>query len=122
MDAFDTGSAEISIHDMTWTGIRLTESAAARISELSHNHHFFYVDVKVSGCTGFAYDVRLIEQPAKDDLQFESFGTSFYVALKAMPMIDGTEIDFVREGLNHIFVYHNPNVKNQCGCGESFGV
>ncbi|NOH60939.1 iron-sulfur cluster assembly accessory protein [Vibrio sp. RE88] len=115
-------STEISIHDMEWKGVKLTESAASRISQLSQNGQFFYLSVKPSGCTGFAYDVTLIDQPEESDLRFESHDAVVYVSLKAMPMVDGTEIDLVRQGLNHSFIYNNPNVKNMCGCGESFGV
>jgi len=122
MDTLNVGSTDVSVQDMVWEGITLTKSAAARIIELSRNKHYFYLNIKVSGCTGFAYDIKLIEQPATDDLIFESNNATFYVALNAMPMIDGTEIDFVREGLNQSFTYRNPKVKHQCGCGESFGV
>ncbi|WP_070962961.1 iron-sulfur cluster assembly accessory protein [Vibrio sonorensis] len=116
------GSTEISVHDMEWKGVKLTEAAAARINQLTKGSQHFLIDVKPSGCTGFAYDVKLVETPDADALSYQSFDTTFYVALKAMPMVDGTEVDFVREGLNQSFVYHNPNVKNLCGCGESFGV
>ncbi|MGF1910768.1 iron-sulfur cluster assembly accessory protein [Vibrio kasasachensis] len=115
-------STEISIHDMEWKGIELSESAANRILQLSANGQSFHLSVRPSGCTGFAYEVALIEQALQTDLKLNSRGIEFYVALSAMPMLDGTEIDFVRQGLNSNFVYHNPNVKNMCGCGESFGV
>lgn len=58
----------------------------------------------------------------KDDLLFETDGARLYVPLQAMPFIDGTEVDFVREGLNQLFKFHNPKAQNECGCGESFGV
>ncbi len=115
-------STEISIHDMVWKGIHLSESAASRIAQLSSNEQLFHLSVRPSGCTGFAYEVKLIKQAEQSDLRFDSRDVAFYVALSAMPMLDGTEIDFVRQGLNSHFVYHNPNVKNMCGCGESFGV
>lgn len=122
MSVQSSESTEISIHDMEWKGIELSESAANRILQLSANGQFFHLSVRPSGCTGFAYEVALIEQAQQTDLKLNSRGIEFYVALSAMPMLDGTEIDFVRQGLNSNFVYHNPNVKNMCGCGESFGV
>ncbi|NOI80846.1 iron-sulfur cluster assembly accessory protein [Vibrio tubiashii] len=115
-------STQISIHDMEWQGVKLTENAAKRVALLTQDGHHFYLSVKPSGCTGFAYEVKLVEEISSEDLRFESHGTPFYVSLSAMPMLDGTELDFVRQGLNSTFVYNNPNVKNLCGCGESFGV
>ncbi|NOH97375.1 iron-sulfur cluster assembly accessory protein [Vibrio sp. 99-70-13A1] len=122
MSVQNSGSAEISIHEMEWQGIQLTESAVGRITQLSSNGQFFHLSVKPSGCTGFAYNVQLINEPKESDVKFHSRGVDFYIALSALPMIDGTEIDYVRQGLNSNLVYHNPNVKNMCGCGESFGV
>ncbi|MBY3790323.1 iron-sulfur cluster assembly accessory protein [Photobacterium carnosum] len=122
MSVRSSDSTEISIHNMEWKGIHLTESAASRITQLSSSGQCFHLSVRPSGCTGFAYEVKLIEKPETTDLTFYSCGVEFYVALSVMPMLDGTEIDFVRQGLNSNFVYHNPNVKNMCGCGESFGV
>tara|TARA_Y100001956_G_scaffold74210_1_gene81065 strand:- start:1076 stop:1444 length:369 start_codon:yes stop_codon:yes gene_type:complete len=115
-------SNQISIHDMEWQGVTLSESAAQRVAMLTQQGQFFHLSVKPSGCTGFAYKVQLIEQIGCDDLKFESHDIPFYVALSAMPMLDGTELDYVQQGLNSNFVYNNPNVKNLCGCGESFGV
>ncbi|QFT09542.1 iron-sulfur cluster assembly accessory protein [Vibrio sp. THAF190c] len=117
-----SGSNEISIHDMQWQGVTLSENAANRITQLAGEKQYFHLTVKSSGCTGFAYVVTLIEQPSEGDIKYESHNVVFYVALQAMPMVDGTEIDFVRQGLNSNFVYNNPKVKNLCGCGESFGV
>lgn len=117
-----SGSNEVSIHDMQWQGLTLSEKAAERVTQLAGENQHFHLTVKSSGCTGFAYVVTLIEAPSEDDFKYESHGVVFYVALKAMPMVDGTEVDFVRQGLNSNFVYNNPKVKNLCGCGESFGV
>jgi Fe-S cluster assembly protein SufA len=115
-------STQISIHDMEWQGVRLSESAAKRVAGLTKQGQYFHLSVHPSGCTGFAYEVTLVDTIAEDDLRFESHNTPFYVSLSAMPMLDGTELDFVRQGLNSHFAYNNPNVKNLCGCGESFGV
>ncbi len=124
-DAMSTRSTEaeqISLLDMEWQGVTLTGDAARRIRQLCSEGSCFHLSVRSSGCTGFAYQVQLIESPCDDDVRFLSHDVEFYVGLNAMPMIDGTEIDYVRQGLNSSFVYNNPNVKNMCGCGESFGV
>lgn len=117
-----SGSNEISIHDMQWQGVTLSATAAQRIVQLSGGKQHFHLTVKSSGCTGFAYVVTLIDAPSDNDIKYESHDIVFFVALKALPMVDGTEIDFVRQGLNSNFIYNNPKVKNLCGCGESFGV
>ncbi|WP_369677234.1 iron-sulfur cluster assembly accessory protein [Klebsiella pneumoniae] len=75
-----------------------------------------------SGCAGFGYVLEMIAEPAPDDLLFESDGAKLFAPLQAMPFIDGTELDYVREGLNEIFKFHNPKAQHECGCGESFGV
>ena len=73
-------------------------------------------------CAGFGYVLEMIAEPAPDDLLFESDGAKLFAPLQAMPFIDGTELDYVREGLNEIFKFHNPKAQHECGCGESFGV
>ncbi|WP_226620724.1 Fe-S cluster assembly scaffold SufA, partial [Klebsiella quasipneumoniae] len=78
--------------------------------------------IKTSGCAGFGYVLEMIAEPAPDDLLFESDGAKLFAPLQAMPFIDGTELDYVREGLNEIFKFHNPKAQHECGCGESFGV
>ena len=72
--------------------------------------------------SGLAYTLEFVDEPRSEDLIFEHFGVSILVDPKSMAYIDGTELDFVREGLNEGFKFNNPNVKNQCGCGESFNV
>ena len=66
--------------------------------------------------------LEMIAEPADDDLLFERDGAKLFAPLQAMPFIDGTELDYVREGLNEIFKFHNPKAQHECGCGESFGV
>ncbi|MBC7215776.1 MULTISPECIES: iron-sulfur cluster assembly protein IscA [Extensimonas] len=78
--------------------------------------------VKTSGCSGFAYALEFVDALNADDQCFESHGTTLIVDAKSLPMLAGTELDFVREGLNEGFKFHNPNAKAQCGCGESFAV
>ena len=77
---------------------------------------------KATGCSGFAYVVDLAQTIGDDDNVYESHGVKILVDAKTLPYVDGTTIDFGREGLNEGFRYDNPNVKSLCGCGESFGV
>ncbi|CCO47541.1 Protein sufA [Vibrio nigripulchritudo SOn1] len=116
------GTMEFSLEDAQWQGITLTPAAAKRILQLSTDGKAIHLSVKASGCTGYAYVLDQIEAPEEGDLSFESNGATIYVALSAMPFLDGTEVDYVREGLNQTFTYKNPNVKAECGCGESFGI
>jgi iron-sulfur cluster assembly protein len=78
--------------------------------------------VRTSGCSGMAYTLEFVDDSNPDDLLFESNGVTVVVDPKSLTFLDGTELDFVREGLNEGFKFHNPNVKNSCGCGESFNV
>lgn len=80
------------------------------------------VGIKTSGCSGLAYVFEFVDEPAADDTVFESFGVQVYVDPKSLVYLDGTEMDFVKEGLNEGFKFSNPNVKGECGCGESFTV
>ncbi len=78
--------------------------------------------VRTSGCSGMAYKLEFADAEDPEDLKFESNGVTVYVDPKSLVYLDGTELDFVKEGLNEGFKFNNPNVKNQCGCGESFNV
>ncbi len=78
--------------------------------------------VRTSGCSGMAYKLEFADAEDPEDLKFESKGVTVYVDPKSLVYLDGTELDFVKEGLNEGFKFNNPNVKNQCGCGESFNV
>jgi iron-sulfur cluster assembly protein len=80
------------------------------------------VAVKTSGCSGFAYALEFADEAVADDLRFESEGVQLLVSPLSLPMIDGTQLDWVREGLNEGFKFHNPNASATCGCGESFKV
>lgn len=104
--------------------IILSESAAERI------RHFLSkeggigmrVGVKKTGCSGFAYIVELTDAVRCGDEVFEDRGVKVVVDAGSLPYLDGTTIDFARDGLNEGFRYDNPNVKSLCGCGESFGI
>jgi iron-sulfur cluster assembly protein len=78
--------------------------------------------VKRTGCSGFAYVVDLADTVGTDDQTFQIDGVPVIVDTKSLPLIEGTVIDFQRQGLNASFVFHNPNATGECGCGESFTV
>ncbi len=78
--------------------------------------------IKTTGCSGMAYKLEYVDELAPDDVVFEEHGVKVLVDPKSLPFIDGTELDFVREGLNEGFKFNNPREKDRCGCGESFRV
>ncbi|WP_257281486.1 MULTISPECIES: iron-sulfur cluster assembly protein IscA [unclassified Endozoicomonas] len=80
------------------------------------------VAVRTSGCSGMAYVLEFVDETAIDELSFESKGVNIYSDQKSLVYLDGTELDFVREGLNEGFQFNNPNASSECGCGESFNV
>ena len=105
--------------------ITLTEKAASKVNENLQKRGKglgIRVGVKTTGCSGLAYKLEYVDIPENEDLMFVSFSTSVFVDPKSLPYLEGTEIDWVRNGLNEGFDFKNPNVKNECGCGESFTV
>ena len=78
--------------------------------------------VRTSGCSGMAYTLEFVDESDSTDKEFEKDGVYVYVDPKSMVYLDGTELDFVKEGLNEGLQFNNPNVSNECGCGESFNV
>lgn len=78
--------------------------------------------VKTSGCSGLAYAIEFADEALPEEQVFDSHGLKLLVDARSLPFLDGTELDFVREGLNEGFQFHNPNAKANCGCGESFAV
>ncbi len=76
--------------------------------------------VKTSGCSGMAYKLEFADAAEPEDHVFESHGVKVLIDPKSLPYLDGTELDYTKEGLNEGFKFNNPNVKDQCGCGESF--
>ncbi len=78
--------------------------------------------VRTSGCSGMAYKLEFADAIQSDDIEFESHGVKVLIDPKSLPYLDGTELDYTREGLNEGFKFNNPNVKDACGCGESFNV
>ncbi len=105
--------------------ISLTESAADRVREYLERRGTgvgLRLGVKKTGCSGFAYVINYAEDVRQDDVVFEDRAVKIVVDKSSLPLIDGTEVDFVRQGLNEAFKFRNPNVKGECGCGESFNV
>lgn len=105
--------------------ITLTESAAERVKAFLDNRGKgigLRLGIKTSGCSGMAYVIEFIDELSEGDEVFESQGVKIIVDAKSLLYIDGTELDYAKEGLNEGFQFNNPNVKDQCGCGESFTV
>lgn len=105
--------------------VTITERAAKHVSTfLSKRGKGVGVrlGVRTSGCSGMAYKLEFVDSVDADDVVFEGHGVKVVVDPKSLPYIDGTELDFAREGLNEGFKFNNPNVKNECGCGESFNI
>ena len=105
--------------------ISLTSAAADRVrSFLGRRGHGvgLRLSVKKTGCSGFAYVVNYADEIGGDDVVFEDQGVKVIVDRASLGFIDGTEVDFVKQGLNEAFRFRNPNVKGECGCGESFTV
>lgn len=78
--------------------------------------------VRTTGCSGLAYVLEFVDEAAPEDQVFENFGVNIIIDPKSLVYLDGTELDFVKEGLNEGFKFNNPNVRGECGCGESFNV
>jgi iron-sulfur cluster assembly protein len=105
--------------------ITLTPSAAERVrNHLAARGHGLglRLGVRKTGCSGYAYVVNFAEEIGAADRVFDSEGVKVVVDADSLALIDGTEVDFVRQGLNEAFRFRNPNVKGECGCGESFAV
>ena len=105
--------------------VTLTERAATHISNFITKRGKgvgLRLGVRTSGCSGMAYTLEFADEIAGDDSQFDSHGVKVLIDPKSLAYLDGTELDYVREGLNEGFKFNNPNIKSQCGCGESFGV
>ncbi|QLK88341.1 iron-sulfur cluster assembly protein IscA [Arsenophonus endosymbiont of Aphis craccivora] len=105
--------------------ISLTEKAAERILTFLHNRgkgEGLSVGFRTSGCSGMAYVLEFVDIINEDDTVFEDKGVKVIVDGKSIVYLNGTELYFVKEGLNEGFKFNNPNSKNECGCGESFNV
>jgi iron-sulfur cluster assembly protein len=105
--------------------ITLTEPAADRVRSFLANRGKgvgVRLGVKTSGCSGMAYVLEFVDDLDDNDLVFEDRGVKVIVDRKSLVYLDGTELDYGKEGLNEGFKFNNPNVKGECGCGESFTV
>ena len=106
-------------------GVSLTQAAADHINRHLQNRGSglgIRVGVRTTGCSGMAYVLEFVDELAPEDEVFEGHGVKIIVDPKSMSYLEGTELDFVKEGLNEGFQFNNPNVAAECGCGESFTV
>lgn len=105
--------------------ISLTEPAATRVKTHLKSRGAgigLRIGVKKTGCNGFAYVVNYADEINDADRVFEDRGVTVVVDETSLALIDGTEVDFVKEGLNEAFQFRNPNISGECGCGESFSI
>ncbi|MBS9783401.1 MAG: iron-sulfur cluster assembly protein IscA [Pasteurella sp.] len=106
-------------------GITLTETAANRVKLFLDKRGKgigLRLGIKTSGCSGLAYVLEFVDELNEEDQVFEQHGIKIIVDPKSLIHLEGTQLDYVKEGLNEGFKYTNPNVKDECGCGESFYV
>jgi len=105
--------------------ITLTDRAADRVRNYLAQRGAgigLRLGIKKTGCSGFAYVVNYADEIADDDVVFEADDVKVVVDRQSLDVIDGTEVDYVREGLNEAFRFRNPNATGECGCGESFSI
>jgi len=105
--------------------ITLTEAAATRVKQFLDNRGQgmgLRLGVKTTGCSGMAYVIEYADALEEGDVVFEDHGIKVIVNPRSLVYLDGTELDYAKEGLNEGFKFNNPNVKDMCGCGESFNV
>jgi iron-sulfur cluster assembly protein len=105
--------------------VSLTEAAARHVTRyLTKRGRGVGVrlGVRTTGCSGLAYQLEYVDELSPEDIVFEGRGVKVLIDPKSLAYIDGTELDFVREGLNEGFRFNNPNERDKCGCGESFRV
>jgi iron-sulfur cluster assembly protein len=105
--------------------ITMSDSAAQRVRAFLDNRGKglgLRLGVRTSGCSGMAYVLEFVDDINGDDIVFEDKGVKVIIDGKSLVYLDGTELDFVKEGLNEGFKFNNPNVSGECGCGESFNV
>jgi iron-sulfur cluster assembly protein len=105
--------------------ITLTAAAASRAKQFLNNRGKgmgLRLGVKTTGCSGMAYVIEYADAIEEGDVVFEDHGVKVIINPKSLVYLDGTELDYAKEGLNEGFRFNNPNVKDTCGCGESFNV
>ena len=104
-------------------GITMTEAAATRVRTFLQKRGKgvgLRLGVRTSGCSGMAYVLEFVDAPQEADQVFEDHGITVFVDSKSVLYLEGTELDYTKEGLKEGFKFNNPNVKNSCGCGDSF--
>ena len=105
--------------------ISMTPGAAAHVRRMLEKRGGglgLKLGVRKTGCSGFSYALDYADEVGADDVVFDSESLKIVVPRDALPLIDGTQVDYVSEGLNQMFRFSNPNMKDECGCGESFTV
>jgi iron-sulfur cluster assembly protein len=105
--------------------ILLTPAAAERVKAFIASRGKglgLRLGVRKTGCSGFAYVINYADDSGPADLVFEDHGVKVFVDPESLPLIKGTTVDFVKQGLNEAFRFNNPNIKGECGCGESFSI
>ncbi|HEX7030083.1 MAG TPA: iron-sulfur cluster assembly accessory protein [Gammaproteobacteria bacterium] len=105
--------------------VSLTPNAASHVRRMLEKRGGglgLKLGVKKTGCSGFAYALDYADSVAEDEVVFDSQSLKIVVPREALPLVDGTEVDYISEGLNRMFRFSNPNVADECGCGESFTV
>jgi iron-sulfur cluster assembly protein len=124
-------AAAAQVVPASWQGtdralpVTLSEAAASHIAKFIAKRGKgigIRLGVRTSGCSGMAYKLEFADAPNPEDIEFVSHGVTVLVDPRSLPYLAGTELDYTREGLNEGFKFNNPNVKDACGCGESFNV
>jgi iron-sulfur cluster assembly protein len=105
--------------------ISLTDAAASRVRsylDARGSGVGLRLGVTQTGCSGYSYVINYADEIAESDVVFEDKGVTVVIDPEALALIDGTEVDFVKNGLNEAFSFRNPNISGECGCGESFNI
>jgi iron-sulfur cluster assembly protein len=105
--------------------ITITPNAAKRVQDFLGNRGKgigLRLGVKTTGCSGLAYKLEFVDNKSTEDVEFECQGVHIFIDPKSLQYLDGTEVDYTKEGLQEGFKFTNPNTKGECGCGESFTV
>lgn len=116
---------DASRKNVNWNGLTLTNAAVCQILKLIHkdsNMLGLKINIKKSGCAGFSYFLEKLTLLDKNCLMYERDGAKLFIPLHIMPFVDGTELDYIQEGLNYTFKFNNPKAQLLCGCGESFNI
>ncbi|MFK8022116.1 MAG: iron-sulfur cluster assembly protein IscA [Pseudomonadales bacterium] len=106
-------------------GVQVTEAAAAHIERHLQQRGKglgIRLGVKTTGCSGMSYVLEFVDSEAEEDFCYEEQGVRVYIDPKSHVYLDGTQLDFTKDGLNEGFLFKNPNAKSECGCGESFHI